>query len=313
MGWTLAGYELEHGQARVAPALTEAGRAWAKEAASRVASRFGVATIDHEALARFRTEAQARTLYVCDVRSREDYEAGHLPGALWAPGGQLVQATDSYLGTRGARVVLVDDDGVRATMTASWLIQMGWSDACVLQDGLRGDLEYGPERTAVLGLEELGGQAEVDTARLSGMAEGDEVRILDFADSRAYRAGHIPGGWWVSRARLAQDLADVPPAAGYVLTSPDGILARLARAEVRDLVREPVQVLAGGTAAWRAAGLPLSSGTGHLAGVPDDVYLRPYDLPSEQVEQAMGDYLRWETALVRQLERDGTLMFPSYR
>ncbi|MEK7989333.1 rhodanese-related sulfurtransferase, partial [Burkholderia contaminans] len=27
---------------------------------------------------------------------------------------------------RGARIVLADDDGVRADMTASWLAQMGW-------------------------------------------------------------------------------------------------------------------------------------------------------------------------------------------
>ena len=71
-------------------------------------------------------------------------------------------------------------------------------------------------------------------------------------------------------------------------------------------------VLAGGTEAWRAAGLPLSSGAEHMAGAQDDVHLRPYDRPPEQVEQAMRDYLRWETALVPQLERDGTLAFPSF-
>jgi hypothetical protein len=202
---------------------------------------------------------------------------------------------------------------VRATMTASWLLQMGWREACVLQDGLRGDLESGPERTEVLGLDELGDQSEVDSPRLAGMAEGDAVRILDFADSRTYRAGHIPGAWWVSRARLAQDLANVPPAAGYVLTSPDGIMARLALADVSDLIPELVQLLAGGTKTWGAAGLPLSRGAEHLAGPENDVYLRPYDLPSEQIEQAMRDYLRWETALVPQLERDGTLTFPTFR
>jgi rhodanese-related sulfurtransferase len=313
MGWTLAGYRLEHGQARVPPPLSESGRAWAKQAAARVAARFGVATIDLDALARFRAEARARTLYVCDVRSPEEYEAGHLPGARCAPGGQLVQATDSYLGTRGARVVLVDDDGVRATMTASWLIQMGWREACVLQDGLRGDLESGPERINALGLAEHRTDSAMDPGRLARMGQSDAVRILDFADSRTYRAGHIPGAWWVSRARLAQDLANVPPASGYVLTSPDGILARLALADVREVVREPVQVLAGGTEAWRAAGLPVASGAEHLAGAPDDVYLRPYDRPPQEVEGAMRDYLRWETALVPELERDGTLSFPSFR
>ena len=77
-------------------------------------------TIDHTTLARLRAEAEERTLFLCDVRSPEEYVAGHPPGAASTPGGQLVQATDACLGTRNARVVLVDDDGVRATITASW-------------------------------------------------------------------------------------------------------------------------------------------------------------------------------------------------
>ena len=59
---------------------------------------------------------------------RPSTRPGTLLGALSAPGGQLVQATDQYVGTLGARVVLVDDAEVRAVMTASWLRQMGWKD-----------------------------------------------------------------------------------------------------------------------------------------------------------------------------------------
>jgi rhodanese-related sulfurtransferase len=245
------------------------------------------------------------------VRSPEEYEAGHLAGSRCTLGGQLVQATDAELGTRGARVVLIDDDGVRATMTASWLIQMGWRDAFVLRDGLRGDLARGPQRPEVLGMDDGGSAAAVDPPSVVRMRD-QGARILDLADSRTYRAAHIPGAWWLSRARLAANLAAVPPASAYVLTSPDGILARLALAEVRELVRAPVHVLAEGTEAWRAAGLPLRDGAEHMAGLEDDVDLRPYDRPPEQVEQAMRDYLRWETALVPQLARDGTLTFPSF-
>jgi rhodanese-related sulfurtransferase len=310
MGWTLAGAELEHGQMRVPPPLTDAGRAGAQAAAARVAARFAVPAIDHDTLARFRKEAETRTLYLCDVRSPEEYAAGHQPGARCTPGGQLVQTTDSELGTRGARVVLVDDDGVRATMTASWLIQMGWRESYVLRDGLRGRLESGPERRDVLGLDD-GGKAATAPSTLARMSE-DVVRILDFADSRTYRGGHVPGALWVGRVGLEEHLARVPPAPAYVLTSLDGTLARLALAEVRALVNAPVQVLAGGTKAWRAAGLPVETGVERFAGAADDVYLRPYDRPREQVEQAMRDYLRWETALVPQLERDGTLRFARF-
>ena len=314
MGWTIAGYRLEHGQTRVPSPLTDTGRTWAKAAAAKVADRFGVRTIGHDALSRWREELEARTLYVCDVRLPEEYAAGHLPDARCTPGGQLVQATDGYLGTRGARVVLVDDDGVRATMTASWLIQMGWRETYVLREGLCGELERGTERLDVLGLDERPVEAAISPATLARMIEDDGVRILDFADSRTFRDGHIAGAWWLGRARLQEDLPHIPPAPAYVLTSPDGILARLALPEVGRMVGAPVQTLAGGTDAWRAAGLPLQAGADRMVGTPDDVvYLRPYDRPPEQAEQAMREYLQWETTLLAQLERDGTLSFPTYR
>jgi rhodanese-related sulfurtransferase len=68
------------------------------------------------------------TIYRFDVRSPEEHANGHLPGFRLAPGGQLVQETDFYAPVRGARIVLADDDGVHANMTASWLAQMAWND-----------------------------------------------------------------------------------------------------------------------------------------------------------------------------------------
>ena len=67
-----------------------------------------------------------RTLYRFDVRAAEEYAAGHLPGFRHYPGGQLVQEIDMAAPVRGARILLTDDRGVRADMTASWLAQMGW-------------------------------------------------------------------------------------------------------------------------------------------------------------------------------------------
>jgi rhodanese-related sulfurtransferase len=311
MGWTLAGQQLEHGQARRPPPLSAVGQAWAQQAAQRVQARFGVPTIDRATLARWRAEAATRTLYLCDVRSPEEYAAGHLPGALCTPGGQLVQATDSWLATHGARVVLVDDDGVRATMTASWLLQIGRWDVHVLA-GRRGDgLETGPERTPVLGLEETPADLLLEVDALAGLAPGRAVRILDLADSRSFRAGHVPGALRVRRGQLEADLARVPPAPLYVLPSEDGILARLALAEAARPRPGRVWALAGGTEAWRASGRPLEPG-GWDEGEEEDAYLRPYDRPPEQTLQAMRDYLCWETALVPAIERDGTLRFKPF-
>lgn len=124
IGWKLAGQQLDHGASRRAPAPGEENRAAAQANARDVARRARVRWVALDALASL--QAPGRTVYRFDVRTPEEYEAGHLPGFASAPGGQLVQETDHHVPVRGARVVLADDDGVRAPMTASWLAQMGW-------------------------------------------------------------------------------------------------------------------------------------------------------------------------------------------
>ena len=148
MGWRLAGLELAFDADERYPPLSETGRDEAGRSAARVAERFGVRYLERAAFEAWRRERDERTLYVFDVRSPEEYEAGHLPGSRCAPGGQLVQETDVYAPVLGSRVVLVDDDGVRATMTASWLEQMGGREVAVLENALEtGELERGAPET----------------------------------------------------------------------------------------------------------------------------------------------------------------------
>ena len=143
MAWHLAGLGVASGATGRAPEISAEGIAAARQRAEAVARRYGVPVIDRAKLAEWQREADRRTLYLMDVRDPAEYRAGHLPGSVTAPGGQLVQETDRWLGVWGARVVLVDDTGVRARMTASWLRRMGW-DAVVLDGGLEGvELERG--------------------------------------------------------------------------------------------------------------------------------------------------------------------------
>jgi rhodanese-related sulfurtransferase/predicted metal-dependent enzyme (double-stranded beta helix superfamily) len=308
MGWTLAGLTLEKGKTRAAPTPSRKGLARARAAARRVGKRFGVRRIRNARLERMRAEADAHSLYVFDVRSPEEYVAGHLEGARSAPGGQLVQATDLYVGTRDARIVLVDNDGVRATMTASWLIQMGWRETFVLEGGIpRGRLAIGPERVAAFGLDGV----EVDTIGPGALADAlgrADIAVVDLADSRSYRDGHVPGAWFAIRSRLDACLDAIPGTPAVVLTSPDGVRARLAAAEIGGDASATVRVLEGGTRAWVGAGLPLEHDRERLSTPVDDEWLRPYDRKSG-IEAAMLAYLDWETRLVSRVERDGDLHF----
>jgi len=305
MGWQLAGLEPARGRSEHASAPSAAGLARAQAAARAVGARHGVRVIDTGELGRLQAQRDLRTLYLFDVRTREEYEAGHYPGSRHAPGGQLVQATDEFAPTRHARIVLVDADGVRATMTASWLRQLGWDDVFVLRDGLWGELATGAYEPVLLGFSRMPGiAADTLKALFDG---GDKVALIDCGTSTQYRRRHVPGAIWCMRSRLDR-LRDEAPAAHYVLTSPNGVYAHYC---ARDLLRlspdARVQVLDGGNRAWFAAGLAEASGPGRMVGDPDDVWVKPYQRPEGAA--AMQDYLTWEVNLVEQIARDGDARF----
>ena len=310
MGWHLAGFQLEYGNDRkFSDTLSEKAKAKAKAVRERVAKRFGVPTCDHDQLAAWRA-ASGRTTYVLDVRNPEEFTAGHLAGSRHAPGGQLVQAWDRYVAVLGARIVLVDDDGVRATMTASWLVQMGWPEVYVLENAFDGQpLVRGAHRPKIYGLDAAAAET-VTPEGLERMIADKVCVVIDLADSLTYRDGHIPGAWFAVRARLKDSIRKIPDARFTVLTSPDGVLAQLAAPELLAMGRR-VAVLIDGTDAWKAARKEMQSGFTHLADETNDVWYRPYDMDDAQ-EGAMKQYLSWEINLVNQLERDGTTRFKKF-
>jgi rhodanese-related sulfurtransferase len=305
MGWQLAGFEVATGRTEHAAAPTPAGLVKARAAAARVGERHGVRGIDHAMLRELHSEADERTLYMFDVRTPEEYTAGHLAGSRHAPGGQLVQATDEFAATRHARIVLIDDDGVRATMTASWLRQLGWDEVFVLGGALAQPLERGSFRPALLDVPSV---ATIHALQLkSELARGASVAILDFATSLQYRRRHIPGAYWCMRTRLDTAAAKVGTLP-CVLTSPDGVLAQYCARDLASVRPElSVRVLLGGNEAWFAAGFPQESGTQRLTCEPDDVWYKPYE--QRESRQAMQDYLTWEVNLVEQIARDGEARF----
>jgi rhodanese-related sulfurtransferase len=307
MGWHLAGLALDHGQTRYLPEVPPAQAEEARRRARAVCARFAVPRIDRATLEAWQAEPD-RTTYLLDVRSPEEFLRGHLPGAVSAPGGQLVQATDRYVGTLGARLVLVDGDGVRAAMTASWLKQMALHEVAVLDGGLQdARLEVGPGTERALGLEAQHCREIAPDALRDALPAG-RTQLVDLTRSVAYRSGHIGGARHGVRTRLAALVPGLPAHDLLVLTSGDAMLARYAVAEAEGLTDAEVAVLAGGNKAWRDAGLPLVEGEDGLEAQPVDAHLRAYDCTTN-VEEAMQAYLDWEVDLINRLDEDGTLPF----
>jgi len=305
IGWTLAGFTLDHGQQRRFGAVSEADRAAARDAAQTLADRAGARRIDAAGLAAWAADG-SRTLYRWDVRSPEEYAAGHLPGFGSAPGGQLVQETDVFAAVRGARIVLADggplQDGVRAAITAHWLAQLGWDVAWLTDTDPALFSETGAWVPARAEWPEV---ATVSPAQLAAQLEAGGTLLLDLTTSAQHVKAHIPGARWVLRAQLAELLPSLPAAQRIVLTCGSSSLARFAAADLSRLSDTPVAVLAGGNAAWAADGRPLAPGDGQLASPRIDRYRRPYE-GTDAPRAAMQAYLDWEFGLVEQLARDAT-------
>ncbi len=317
IGWLLAGFALEHGQQRSfhdAGAVSATALAQAQQAAQGLAERSGARRIGADGLARWAADAQ-RTLYCWDVRTPAEYAAGHRPGFGSAPGGQLVQETDVFAAVRGARIVLADggphSDGVRAPITAHWLAQMGWEVAWL--DAPASAAEAGARQPAHAPLPAVG---SVSVAELAALLRDGTATVIDFAPSAQHVKGHLPGAWWALRSQLAAALAALPapPAAPQriVTTCGNGLLSRLAAADLQALTGAPVAALDGGNAAWAAAGLPMHTGGQHLLSPRIDRYRRPYE-GTDAPRAAMQAYLDWEFGLVGQLARDATHGFKVLR
>ena len=301
IGWTLAGQALEHGQQRRFGEVDEHTRATAAQSARAVADKAGVQRTTLATLGNWQAE-QGRTTYVFDVRTPEEYATGHLPAARSTPGGQLVQETDHFASVRGARLVLVDDDGVRANMSASWLAQMGW-DVSVLDDAQSSDFTATGAWQAPL--PPLPEAPTVSPATLAQWQSEGDTQVFDFTTSANHVQRHIAGARWALRAQLPQALENVPVAERYVVTCGSGLLARFAVADLQALTGKPVFLLEGGNAAWVAAGLPVEQGDHRLAVPRSDRYRRPYE-GTDNPREAMQGYLDWEFGLVEQLAKDGT-------
>jgi rhodanese-related sulfurtransferase len=238
----------------------------------------------------------ARTTYLLDVRTAEEFAAQALPGFRHAPGGQLIQATDQWVAVKGARLLLVDDELVRAPVVAGWLRQLG-HDACVLEGGIAAAAALAwpqpPQPTALAKLPKI-------TARELAQGLHDaSVQAIDLRSAMAFRQGHIAQAKWSIRPRVTA-LAD--RSITTVLVADEPGVAALATLDLREAGSTDIRLLARGLADWRAAGLP-------IAATPDDpadadcidflffVHSR-HDGDAEAARQ----YLAWETGLLAQLD-----------
>lgn len=302
LGWSLAGLPLESSQTHRYGEVSDTARLHASRYARTAADKAGVQRATLQDLQVWQQQDK-HTVYLFDVRDEAEYLQGHLPGARHVPGGQLIQETDHYASVRGAWVVLIDDEGVRANISASWLAQLGWQTFVL--DGLK-SADFSATGGWSPRVPPQAALPEVDPAELAALLAGGDIQVLDFTTSANYVNAHIPGAAWIQRSALTTEgVAGLPDSPHYVVTCGSSLLARYSVAKLEQLTGRPVLALKGGNTAWKAAGLPVESGETRLLLPRVDRYPRPYE-DRDVAPAALRTYLDWERGLIAQLDRDGS-------
>ena len=279
-GWYLADFALDHGKATRWPDVPrDRDLSAMRSRASALAEGQGVRWIEDD-------EAQAwldgadRTAYLCDVRTAEEFAKGSLAGAVHAPGGQLIQATDQWIAVRHARILVFDSDGTRAPVVASWLRRLG-HDAHVLERGMDASVS----RVAWT----------PDLPALEDTADAQAAMVVDVRPSMAYRKGHVAGSTWSIRP-LFPALADSVRARDVAVVADEDGIAGIAAMDLLELGARSVK---------RLRNPQLIEASPHS---PPDAqcidYLFFVHDRHDGNKDAARRYLAWETQLLSQLDRD---------
>ena len=308
-GWTLAGLSLLRGQTpSELPTMDEFHLSISRTKADDLIEREELNCIGIDGFTELAHDRN-RVVFLVDVRSATEYAAGHLPGAIHAWGGQIVQALDLFVGVRHATVVLTDDTGLRAALAAIWLKCLGY-ETFIMRDTLALDLSpHWRQMAPVLPIAPA--LRLIEPMQAVGLYQSGQVQLVDLRHSQAFRRLHIPNSIWANRANLDR----IPRGKPLILCADRPDLAQRVAQDLQAMGLSVQGQMSGGVDAWREAGISLA--TSPMVPTDDqciDFLFFVHDRHDGNLESAKR-YLEWEQRLMAQLDDDERAVFrmPSVR
>lgn len=303
-GWFLNDFPLELNSDRLYPEVSAADGPLAKvrQKAADLAQAWGVKRITADQFRLWRVDP-TRSTYFFDIRTPEEFAKNPTPGALHAEGGQLVQATDLYVGVLHARIVLFDTDGIRSPLIGSWLAQMGYETCLLASEEALSAHEIKPLHEDKLETRLLPELTPDEFCALEGA-----VITIDLRPSMAYRAGHIRGSVWSTRSRLracidAQSALLGQASAPIVLVASNPGIAALAASELSAAQLQRSRCIIADSATLGRYGKNIDATPDHPANADCLDYLFFVHDRHNGNKLAATQYLQWEQNLVSQLDQ----------
>jgi hydroxyacylglutathione hydrolase len=183
-----------------------------------------------------------RRVAVLDTRSREEFDAAHLPGSLTAPfGANLCAVAGSYVTPDEPVHLIVDETRLERAVRA--LVRIGIDR-----------IEGWTSPSRLVKTSGLVPFPQVGVAELAARAAG--AAVLDVRSEEEHKAGWIDGAVHVPHTRLLERMAGVPAGRPLLVHCQAGSRSILAAAMLRRRGFDAIDVR-GGMAAWVAGGLPV--------------------------------------------------------
>ncbi len=81
---------------------------------------------------------RGENIVIIDVREKDEWDNGHLPGAFHVPRGVLEMTVEKDLRDMGREIILHCAGGGRSALAARALKEMGYSDVASMEEGFEG-------------------------------------------------------------------------------------------------------------------------------------------------------------------------------
>ena len=200
--------------------------------------------------------SQGERLQLVDVRTQEEYKAGHLEGARLIPVDELrarLAELDPALET-----VVYCRVGLRGYIAARILMQSGFKSV----SNITGGVMICPAPAAARPEGSSNGRVSVETLR-EALAQKTAL-ALDVREPDEYAHRHIAGTRNVPLSRLPAGLPELSPGHEFYVFCQSGPRAFQAAQIMRSRGLKDVHIVEGGLNAWAAAGYPVEKSGGPI-------------------------------------------------
>jgi glyoxylase-like metal-dependent hydrolase (beta-lactamase superfamily II)/rhodanese-related sulfurtransferase len=187
--------------------------------------------------------------FALDVRSGDDFAAGHVPGSISIPlAGDFAFWAGSLLGL-ASRPVLIAASEEQLAEVRTRLARVGIDDARgYLEDGVAGWTRAG------LPLAEL---PQINPRLLSELLRKDKTQVLDVRRKPEWEAGHIEGANWLALDDFKGLSAETDRKAPIAVICKGGYRSLIASSLLQRAGFENVTNVTGGFVGWEKAKLPV--------------------------------------------------------